>query len=87
MLTLTYVRKRTLQAVRAEPGRYYLEAGNVYDAKTGRKHTAEFRKLIVAGWLRVADESEKPHNWLPNRRYYKVTETGEALLGVQKGQS
>jgi hypothetical protein len=86
VITLTPVRRRILLAVRDEPGRFYLEAKEVFDGTTGRKHTAEFRRLIAAGWLRVAKaEEQRPeeHSW---RRYYRLDDAGERrLAAVQKG--
>lgn len=86
MITLTPVRRRILLAVRDEPGRYYLEAKEVHDGKTGRKHTAEFRKLIAAQWLRVAKPEERRPEELRFRTYYRLDEAGEQRLAtVQKG--
>jgi hypothetical protein len=87
-ITLTPVRRRILLAVRDEIGRFYLEAGQVYDGKTGRKHTAEFRKLLAAGWVRVARADERRPEELKFRTYYRVDDAGERrLAAVQKGQN
>ena len=82
MLTLTRQRERILLAVRDEPGRFYLEAGEVYDAKSGRKYTAEFKKLTAAHWLRVARPDERHPKELSFRRYYRLDDEGEKRLAA-----
>lgn len=86
MLTLTPVRRRILQAIRDEAARFHYEAGEVFDNKTGRKHTAEFRKLLAAGWIRVAMPDERLPAELKFRTYYRVTDEGaKRLASVQRG--
>lgn len=88
MITLTPVRRRILLAIRDEIARFYFEAGEVFDGKTGRKHTAEFRKLLAAGWVRVAKAQERHREELSFRTYYRLDEAGERRLAtLQKGQS
>lgn len=88
MLTFTPVRRRILTAIRDEPGRYYYEADEVWDAKTGRKHTAEFRKLLAAQWIRVARQGERLPTEHRFRTYYRLDTDGERrLAAVQKGRT
>lgn len=80
MLKLTYLRRRTLAAIRDEPTRFYYEAKEVWDAKTGRKHTAEFRKLAAASFIRAATAEEHPVGGLSTRTYYRLDVDGERAM-------
>jgi hypothetical protein len=87
VITLTPLRRRILLAVRDEIARFHFEAGEVIDGKTGRKHTAEFRKLLAIHWIRVARQDERLPAEHRFRTYYRLDTEGEQqLAAVQKGR-
>lgn len=80
----TPTRKALVRRVHEHPKAIYFEAGQVWDFISGGRVTSRMKEVVSAGWLRVAEDNERPEGALSGRKYYVATDEGRRI--IQKGQ-
>lgn len=80
-MNLTRQRRAIIRAVKEEPGRIYLEAGEVRDKASDRVITAAVRWLIGNDYLRAKNDTDEdlPDEWT-TRKYFRLTADGERAM-------
>lgn len=78
-LYATRQRRALLDEIKADPTRYYREAGKVWDRTDGSRHTSRVDEQVAHEWLEAIPKEGHSPGWSTERTYYRLTALGEQV--------